>query len=308
MHLNKLRDGMTLVELLTVLGVVGVLIGLLLPAVQSVRESARLTVCKNNLRQVSFASMGYESAHDRFPPGQVTYESVSFEIEALRSSIGHLGFLFHYLEQPELAEKASNKYVVGSQDPWYYNAELFEDMSVTVPVLRCPADPQGVTPFTLVSRRSLGIQDMVEPLERSTNGWTNYLGSSGSVQNGAVNQGVFFENSNVGYQDITDGSSQTFLMGEVVGGYRSPQGRLEARHSMLQNGMSGAFGFFDIPAFGGEPLPVLSNFSSSHWGGSMVNFSLADGSVHTLNRGLELEVLFALSTRAGQEQESNEIF
>lgn len=68
------RDGFTLVELLVVIGVVGILIALLLPAVQSVRESGRRTVCSNNVRQLALGLINFESSHQQLPIGLNSFE------------------------------------------------------------------------------------------------------------------------------------------------------------------------------------------------------------------------------------------
>ncbi len=70
------KRGFTLVELLVVIAIIGILIGMLLPAVQQVREAARRSACQNKLRQVTLASINYESAHMRFPPGTLTWRGL----------------------------------------------------------------------------------------------------------------------------------------------------------------------------------------------------------------------------------------
>ena len=71
------RRGFTLVELLVVIAIIGILIGMLLPAVQQVREAARRTQCANNIRQLSLGAMNYESANMRFPPGWLSNDNTS---------------------------------------------------------------------------------------------------------------------------------------------------------------------------------------------------------------------------------------
>lgn len=92
------RQGFTLVELLVVIAIIGILVGLLLPAVQQIREAARRTQCLNNLKQLGLAAHNYESAFKRFPPGYLGATPLPGDYSQ-NSNIGHLVHLLPYVEQ-----------------------------------------------------------------------------------------------------------------------------------------------------------------------------------------------------------------
>ena len=135
------RTGFTLVELLVTISIIAMLVGLALPAVNSVRESARNTVCKNRLRQLSLSMSNYEAANSAFPPGQLQPQSLGEIVRGVNSPmIGHLAFLLPFLEQDALHKTLEAHATLGdwrigaSGSPWYRNAQFVSDSSTSISV------------------------------------------------------------------------------------------------------------------------------------------------------------------------------
>jgi prepilin-type N-terminal cleavage/methylation domain-containing protein len=199
-----MRRGFTLIELLVVIAIIGVLAGLLLPAVQAAREAARRAQCASNLKQIGVAMHNYNSAIGVFPPGR------------LRSQVDHNGrcyaayaYLLPYLEQSSLynatnfnlnPDNAPNSAVAGENGLQPENTTaLYTNLSV----LLCPSDPFVPRPDNKALHNY--------PL----NTGTTFAVSPRNPDNIPVN-GVFFENSAVSAQHITDGTSQTVCVSETV--------------------------------------------------------------------------------------------
>ena len=190
----------TLVELLVVIAIIGILIGLLLPAVQRVRESARRTACLNNIRQLALASHNYESSFGQFPP--------SYEIEPgtiLPTSNGSWSVqakLLPYVEQNNLFNKIN--FNVPWDDPLNVDAEI--------PITRvssyiCPSEANDTV------RVNSNGEKKVYPLNYAFNmgSWLIYDPTKATTQG----DGPFFVNSQTRMSKITDGSSNTLGVGEV---------------------------------------------------------------------------------------------
>ncbi len=176
----------TLVELLVVIAIIGILIALLLPAVQSVREAARRTQCTQNLSQLILAVHGYESAHTMYPTG--TLESKGPIVNAPS------GYHHNWIERilPYMEQQVAYRHIDRSVGVYHKNNQPVRDLRL--PTLICP------------SSGTLGPQ-------------SDYAGVHHDVEApiDVTNNGVFFLNSQVTYSDVTDGSSYTLFIGEKLG-------------------------------------------------------------------------------------------
>lgn len=184
----RLRQAFTLVELLVVIAIIGILVALLLPAVQAAREAARRVSCQNNMTQLILAVQNYEGAFRAYPTGTTAEAGPILNVAEGQ----HYNWLIHVL--PYLEE--TNTYDHIDFQVGVYHENNAPVANLHLPLFHCPSDPGGLSDTELSS----------------------YAGSHHDVE-AAIdtdNHGVFFLNSRVTYEDISDGSSQTFFLGEKV--------------------------------------------------------------------------------------------
>jgi prepilin-type N-terminal cleavage/methylation domain-containing protein len=287
------RRGFTLIELLVVIAIIGILMGLLVPAVQKVREAADLVSCKNNLKQIGLAMHNHHDTVGRFPVGY--YDPTLWPQLDNGPGWGWGAFLLPFVEQDNLYRQINFNLDVG--DP--ANAAI---RTTYLKIYHCPADDKTGT-FTITDGGSNSWQLA----------WGSYVACNG-------NDGVDdfttpphtgpFLRAVVGFRvaDITDGLSNTMFVGDRTS-------RLS--YSTWVGGPTGALNpFFQAPGnFGAEVTLVMchagptgpntpgvfdaDSTSSPHRTG--VPFVFGDGSVHYLSNGIDITVWMALATRAGGE-------
>ncbi|MDG1874308.1 MAG: DUF1559 domain-containing protein [Mariniblastus sp.] len=195
------RSAFTLVELLVVIAIIGILIGMLLPAVQQVREAARRTQCANSMRQLALASHNFESAHKHFPsPAAGSLEGYSL-----------ISQILPFIEQTNLQSRMDFNQDLLQGVPWRPVINPFyEDLvNLRVPLLECPSD------------------DGNPLLNENGTIWagSNYFGNSGTATGVLYvtrqpTDGVFWRGSETKFSGLTDGSSNTAFLAETLFGLR----------------------------------------------------------------------------------------
>lgn len=284
-------SGFTLVELLVVIAIIGILVSMLLPAVNAAREAARRVNCTNNLSQLALAVQSYESSHEVLPPG-VLEPSGPIQSVAQGYHVNWLVHLLPYLEERNAYQRLD--FSVGVYDP--KNGPL---RNWGAPLFLCPSDRLG--------------------MGAATPGVSNYAGCHHDVEApiAADNNGLFLLNNAIRYDDIADGRAQTIMLGEKLIG-RVDLGWLSGTRATLRNtgspingstskgglleqigepvaGMRTTFPQPVVPA-GLTPALVVGGFESMHAGGAM--FVFADGSVQFLRETISATVLAQLGHRS----------
>jgi prepilin-type N-terminal cleavage/methylation domain-containing protein/prepilin-type processing-associated H-X9-DG protein len=290
----------TLIELLVVISIIGVLIALLLPAVQAAREAARRAQCVNNLKQIGLALHNYEGVHLVLPPGYVS----SFDATGtdLGPGWGWSAMILPQVEQP--AVFSSLNFSLNVEVPANLTARL-----VVIGGFLCPSDKFDAS-WPALDRDPLTGAPKGEICRVAS---SNYIGMNGVSEPGPEGEGVLFRNSRIGFRDITDGLSQTLAVGErshllgpatwtgaVTGALLYDDDGDAIGTPELETGPGMILGHSGEGAGPGANRSEPNQFYSLH-SGRGVNFLFADGHVAFLKATMNYKTYVALSTRGGGE-------
>jgi prepilin-type N-terminal cleavage/methylation domain-containing protein len=279
------RRGFTLVELLVVIAIIGILIALLLPAVQAAREAARRSQCSNNLVQIGIAMTQYEASHEVLPPGTINPKG------PIRSEPAgyHMSWLVQIL--PYIEEANAYKHID-------FSAGVYDPKNAPVRKL--------VRSFALCPSDSGGWRG--KDANVATN---NYVGCHNDVEApiDANNHGVLFLNSHVGMRDIPDGTSYTILAGEKLIG-DNDLGWMSGTRATLRNTgtdinrtpepgvRNSRWSTPNKEPVNQDPL-FVGGFGSYHPGGA--NFVLVNGAIRFLSETIDRTLFTHLGNRADGE-------
>lgn len=329
------RGAFTLVELLVVIAIIGILVALLLPAVQAAREAARRSQCKNNLKQLGIAALNYESGLKHLPPSALVDLTVTSTDN--NGSWGVHGRLLEYIEQAQLHD------LIDVEVAWDAQQAIHD---VRIDVFQCPSDPKARE-----SRVFTDGKPTLWPTNYGFNFGTWYVFDPSTRKGG---NGVFYPNSNLKLSRITDGTSNTLLAAEVKawthytrnGGPAStdipndqaaaiaavnsgdqqkntghtewPDGRVHHTGftaTLVPNSyvpfeyngteVDGDFNSWQEGKNGsaGSATYAMITSRSEHPGG--VQVAMVDGSVQTVNEDINVDVWRSMATRAGGETLQN---
>jgi len=293
---RSIERGFTLVELLVVIAIIGILIGLLLPAVQQVREAARRTACANNVKQIGLAMHNYYSAHQAFPFGWNDHGT------------GWSAPILPYIEQKNLYDTLT--FAEDGAGNWNTGANLTACQTV-IDVFRCPSmsQPQNIDDQGgMVERALASYRGCASSTATSDNTATAASGTTGLEEDDQ--DGMLFGNLKVSLSCVRDGSSNTILVGESYTEYIDIDGQKYDYWIIGSPQIDGNGEYSEFCGSTGAPMNIRFNdsfdthhkevaFGSYHSGGA--TFAMGDGSVHFLSESIEMNVYQALGSRDGGE-------
>jgi len=299
MKMKGSLSGFTLVELLVVIGIIGILVAMLLPAVQAARAAARRAQCNSQLRQIGLALHSYHDALNSLPPGWVTWHAGFYTGGPDEEpGWGWAAFLLPFIEQRNVLPSAMDLTVP------IRKAESRPARITQIPIYKCPSDPgppilvlKAVRTYTfpILSPQAFHPPPVHYEVDLAR---ANYVGGYGSGEIGQyphVGNGVFFLNSEVRFADVLDGLSNTIFVGErsttilpatwtgVIFSAENAEARIIGTAARPPN----------------SKQPNVADFQSWHTDGSL--FLMGDGSVQWISQTVDRSVFAARATRAGGE-------
>ncbi|MEN1678385.1 MAG: DUF1559 domain-containing protein [Planctomycetota bacterium] len=331
--MGRKRQGFTLVELLVVIAIIGILVALLLPAVQSAREAARRMQCVNNLKQLSLAALNYESTNGELPPGRRACDgftnpcsditpntSVHSGVDMRSHGASVFTFLLPFLEQQPVYDLIDIENVPifgGGGYAWGSHPETVAAIGTIIPAFKCPSDGEtedfatGVTPQRATSSYAGVAGDVGPPFGDPLSDVRSDAGGRPFTLKWN-NTGVFFYVTRIELRQVTDGLSNTMFFGETIDGHGRElldgSGELSPRNTWADgnrctSSIRSTANPLNTPPELGEKLTSSSprthcGFNSRHPGGA--NFAMGDGSVSFLSDDVAEDTYQQMSTRMAE--------
>jgi prepilin-type N-terminal cleavage/methylation domain-containing protein len=292
----RIRRAFTLVELLVVIAIIGILVALLLPAIQAARESARKVSCRNNLHQIGVAMHNYESNSRKLPPGY------KYLLGSQGNALGHswTDMILPFMELKDIYDRIDFKKPI-------YDPVNLAAREIHIGSLLCPTDDVSPTGFVEMGDEryamacyvaNFGTPDLDEDQEQK-------LDPSGRPW------GPFYRNSTTKLKDVTDGTSKTLMVGERQNGPFRTAGS-HTVHIEYETTWAGAVRdigdntddhghmvLFQVGHTPNHPASDDRDVSASHSGEAL--FLMCDASVHSISEDIDEKVYFALGTMNREE-------
>jgi prepilin-type N-terminal cleavage/methylation domain-containing protein/prepilin-type processing-associated H-X9-DG protein len=289
------HGGFTLIELLVVIAIIAILLGLLLPAVQKVRESAARTKCQNNLKQLGLACHAYHDANQGLPPGYLATAAYP----GTTPGWGWATFLLPYIEQNNLYRQIDLTRPVETQPA----------IRTVVHLFLCPSDAVLPSPFAV-------LDATLEPVATAApSSYAATVGDDPSEVDAPTGSGVFYRNSRIRLTDITDGTSFTSMLADrawadtqgiwagVIESAITMPGPANPWQTTIGPAQALVLAHNNWINIKTDADGGLDDFSSKHVNG--INMLFADGSVRFLHSitadGPQRRDFWAMGTRAGGE-------
>ncbi|NLY02238.1 MAG: DUF1559 domain-containing protein [Rhodopirellula sp.] len=305
------QRGFTLVELLVVIAIIGILIALLLPAVQAAREAARRSQCSNKFKQVGLALHNYHDTHQTLPPGSIVWSS-TYGCPPTQSPTTYYGwgwatFILPYIEMENVYDKFEFR------EPAYNSPICYRAAGAMIDTYLCPSDPQagGYVEFT-GSKGPDGLSNQPDNTDfpainmvgvADSQDWICHYASASYLfpKHYNVADGIMADRKGCRFRDILDGTSNTLMIAEVTGGGLGTTKGFSWVFTPMTDTYEGINGLYTVP---GGYTAALYNFrttgpSSYHPGGCQ--FAIGDGSVRFLSETIDRETLKRLTDRAGKQ-------